>query len=498
MTVWALTPRVAVAELQAATQPAKRPNIVMFIADDMSLKDLSLYNSGPNARGTTIPSPNVTELAKEGMVFDLAYATSPACAPSRAALLTGVYNLRNGVMFNQVRAKKEIKKWPAYFQELGYEVVAIGKVSHYGHVQAYGFDYAAHWNYHEDICIDEAVKWLANRQSGPGAASQKPLCLMVGTNFPHVPWPEQGIQTPQEMILPAKIADTERTREMRTKYSAAVKRADSDLGEVREAVKKYLPSDTLFVMSADQGSQWPFGKWNLYDAGTHIPLIVKWEGHIQPGVRTEAMVSWVDVMPTLLEAAGGEAPTDIDGKSFLPVLEGKTAAARDRIYTTHSGDAGINYYPTRAVRLGNWAYIRNLDPKLVWHSHVDVKQADTGYFGSWLEAAKTNPVIADLVDRYYHRPPEELYDMTADPEQWKNLASDPSHKTELDKCRAALDEWMHASGDKGLETDAPIRPRPAPIMREKGLLNDVGGDPGPRAGRAGGDGGGGDGAEKDR
>src|SRR6185437_16065385 len=153
-----------------------RPDIVMFIADDMSVKDSSAYGN------REIPGPNMAALAKEGLTFDLAYATSPTCAPSRAALLTGCYNLRNGVMFNQQRAKPDIKKWPAYFQALGYEVVAIGKVSHYGHVTTYGFDYAGYYNYHQDICIQKAVEWLAARKS------TKPLCVLVGTNFPHVPW----------------------------------------------------------------------------------------------------------------------------------------------------------------------------------------------------------------------------------------------------------------------------------------------------------------------
>src|SRR5690242_5249376 len=131
--------------LPAAVPAPHRPDIVMFIADDMSVKDCSAYGN------TQIPAPNMAALAKEGLTFDRAYATSPTCAPSRAALLSGCYNIRNGVMFNQQRAKADIKKWPAYFQALGYEVVAIGKVSHY----TYGFDYAAFYNYHQDICIEK-------------------------------------------------------------------------------------------------------------------------------------------------------------------------------------------------------------------------------------------------------------------------------------------------------------------------------------------------------
>lgn len=446
----------AVARAQQAS-PA-RPNIVFFIADDMSVKDSSAYGN------TEIPAPNMAALAKEGMTFDRAYATSPSCAPSRAALLTGCYNLRNGVMFNQTRAKPDLKKWPAYFQSLGYEVVAIGKVSHYGHVQTYGFDYCGFFKYHEDVCIEKAVEWLGARQADK-ARSARPLCLLVGTNFPHVPWPKQGILSADTINLPAKIADTPETRAARTKYAAAVARADSDLGMVRDAVRKNLRADnTLFLFSADQGAQWPFAKWNLYDAGLHIPFIVVWPGHVAPATRTNAMIAWIDVMPTLLEAVGADpkaAAPDIDGRSFLPVLTGKSTEHRDRVFATHSGDGNVNYYPSRSVLMGNWKYIRNLDEKLEFHTHIDLRPGDTGFWPSWVAKAKTDALVAAIIQMYHHRPAEELYDLKADPDELKNLAADPAHAKELAQTRAALDEWMTANHDEGIRSDEAVKPRPA-------------------------------------
>lgn len=437
--------------LDPALAPAAphRPDIVMFIADDMSVKDSSAYGN------TEIAGPNMAALAKEGLTFERAYATSPTCAPSRAALLTGCYNLRNGVMFNQQPADPQIKKWPAYFQALGYEVVAIGKVSHYGHVTSYGFDYAAFYNYHQDICVEKSVQWLAERKS------QKPLCLLVGTNFPHVPWPKRGSLSPMDLTLPARIADTPETRAARTRYAAAVTRADSDLGMVRDAVRKYLPRDTLFIFSADQGAQWPFAKWNLYEAGLHVPLIVVWPGHVAAGRRTPAMVSWLDILPTLLESAGADPTTaapGIDGRSFLAVLSGTTDQHRDRVFATHSGDGDINFYPSRSVRLGSWKYIRNLDATLEFHTHIDLRPADTGYWPSWVEHAKTDLTIASLVRQYHHRPPEELYDLSADPDELTNLAEDQKHAADLARLRGALDEWMTAQHDHGIATDRAMKP----------------------------------------
>ena len=432
----------------AAAEP-HRADIVLFIADDMSVKDSSAYGN------TQIPGPNMAALAKEGLTFERAYATSPTCAPSRAALLTGCYNIRNGAMFNQQRARPDIKKWPAWFQALGYEVVAIGKVSHYGHVTTYGFDYAAFYNYHQDVCVEKAVEWLAARKSG------KPLCLLVGTNFPHVPWPKHGTLSPEELALPARIADTPQTREARVRYAAAVTRADSDLGMVRDAARKYLPKDTLFVFSADQGAQWPFAKWNLYEAGLRVPLIVVWPGHVAAGRRTPAMVNWLDILPTLLEAAGADpqaAAPGIDGRSFMAVLNGRTDQHRDRVFATHSGDGDINFYPSRSVRLGSWKYIRNLDPALEFHTHIDLRPADTGYWPSWVEHARTNATIASLVRQYHHRPPEELYDLAKDPDELHNLAADPDRAADLARLRSALDEWMGSEQDQGIATDRAMKP----------------------------------------
>jgi uncharacterized sulfatase len=435
------------------TLGANRPNIVFFIADDMSVKDSSAYGN------KQIPGPNMLSLAKEGLTFDRAYATSPTCAPSRASILTGCYNVRNGAMFNQQRPRAEIKKWPAYFQALGYEVVAIGKVAHYAQVTTYGFDYAAYYKYHQDVCVDKAVEWLAARK-----ATDKPLCLIVGTNFPHVPWPKQGMLTPESVALPARIADTPETRQARTHYVAAVSRADRDLGEVRDAVRKHLPADTLFVFGADQGAQWPFAKWTLYEAGLRVPLIVSWPGHVTAGHRTAAMVSWLDVLPTLLEAAGADPKTaapDIDGRSFMRVLTGATNEHRDRVFASHSGDGNINFYPGRAVRMGNWKYIRNLDSTLEFHTHIDLRPQDTNYFPSWVEHAKTDKSIADLIQQYYHRPAEELYDLSTDPDELKNLATDPAHAADLTRLRAALDEWMKSNHDDGSATDRALEPKPA-------------------------------------
>lgn len=439
------------------------PDIVIFLADDLSVEDTAPYGN------IEIPSPNMQSLAREGLTLDRAYVASPSCAPSRAALLTARFGLRSGATFNHQSPDPQVKKWPSYFHELGYEVVAIGKVSHYTDVTTYGFDHIGYFKYHQDECIEKAVEWLGARKS------EKPLCLFVGTNWPHVPWPAAGKMDPDSLTLPRQLADTPETRSARARYAHAVGNCDRDLGLVRSAVKTHLPNNTVFVFTSDHGAQFPFSKWNLYERGLRVPFIVAWPGHIAPNQRTSAMVSWIDIMPTMLEIAGADpikdAP-DIDGRSFLPVLQGSTSEHRDRIFSTHSGDGEMNFYPARSVRAGPWKYIRNIDSSLEFHTHIDRAPDDAAYWPSWERDAKTNPEIARIVQLYLRRPDEELYNLDSDPDEFVNLVGKPEHTAELDRLRIAVDEWMNTLDDKGMSTELARRPPPKrkPVVVESNAI----------------------------
>jgi N-sulfoglucosamine sulfohydrolase len=424
---------------------AANPDIVVFLADDLGWADCSPYG------GREVPTPNMARLAKDGVTLTHAFVASPSCAPSRAALLTGLDPMRNGAMLNHSRPRPDVKKWPAYFKELGYEVVAFGKVAHYAQVTEYGFDHASHFKYHEDDCVEAAMKWLAARKPA------KPLCLMVGTNWPHVPWPKESAVDATALKLPPTLVDTKETRQARGRYLAAVANADRDLGLVYDAAGKHLGKGALFLFTSDHGSQFPFGKWNAYDAGVRTPLIAAWPGRIRAGATSAAMVSWIDILPTCAEAAGGKPREGLSGKSFLGVLRGEKESHRDMVFITHSADGNMNRYPLRAVRTRDWKYIRNLDPAARHHTHVDRGKAGTDgrdYWDSW--AAKGDPAAAAIVRRYHTRPAEELYEVTADPWELKNLAPDARYADKLQALRADVDAWMKNHGDKGLATERAL------------------------------------------
>ncbi len=430
-----------------AAEPAQRPDMVLFLADDLSWADCSIFG------GKDIPTPNMERLARAGMTFSHAFVASPSCAPSRAALLTGLDPMRNGAMLNHAHPRAGLKLWPAYFQDLGYQVVAIGKTAHYAQVTTYGFDQASHFTYHDDKCVEAAVAWLKQRKS------TKPLCLIVGTNWPHVPWPSQPAIAPESVNLPPTLVDTAATRQARARYDHAVANADRDLGLIYDAAHQYLKADPLFLFTSDHGSQFPFGKWNNYDNGLRTPLIVAWPGQIPPDSKSSALVSWIDILPTCVAVAGGPAPTGISGRSFLPVLMGSTSTHRDQVFGTHSGDGTMNQYPIRSVRTRDWKYIRNLDPTSEHHTHVDKAAAGDGrnYFDSWVDQARTDPTAAAVIQRYHHRPAEELYDLKTDPWELQNLAGAPEHAAILAQLRGDVTAWMRDQGDDGMDTERPLR-----------------------------------------
>jgi N-sulfoglucosamine sulfohydrolase len=436
---------LAAAELLAADEA--KPNLVIFISDDHSYLDSSI------AGASEFPTPNLERLARDGMTFRHAFAPSSSCAPSRAALLTGLMPFRNGSMLNHQPPRDEVTKLPAYLQELGYEVVAFGKVAHYKQGARYGFDHVSHDTFHDERCVRAALEFLEQR------ASEKPLCLFVGTNWPHVPWPNAAAnRRPEDFNPPPTHVDTAATRAWRARYAAAVGRFDLDLGLIYDAAFKRLGQNTLFLHFSDHGAQWPFGKWNLYDAGIHIPFIAVWPDVTRPGSQSEAMLSLVDVLPTLVEVAGGRPPAGLDGQSFAATLTEERAEHRQRIYSTHSGDGRMNAYPIRSVRTLEWKYIRNLEPSGEHSTHIDQGKPVDGsaYWQSWVEEADADPAAAAIVERYRRRPAEELYDLRTDPHEQHNLATDRRFADRLAHLRSELDEWMQAHGDRGLSTEREL------------------------------------------
>ena len=174
------------------------------------------------------------------------------------------------------------------------------------------------------------------------------------------------------------------------------------------------------------------------------------------------MVSWVDIMPTLIEMAGGTAPQDIDGNSFAKVLSRKSDSHRDKIFTTHTGDGVMNIFPMRSVRVGDWKYIHNLCPDAYHSNHTDRLRRDGGgaYWNSWDTQAKTDKQAAAKIERYYTRPEFELFNLDTDPSEQNNLAYQTKQAQKLKELQLILKAWTESQGDD-------LKPHREPYSRSK-------------------------------
>jgi len=441
-TVLAATLTSVLAPAVITAQTPKPVNIVVFTADDHGYRDSTVFGS------TQVRTPHMERIAKQGARFTHTFVASPSCAPSRAAILTGLMPAKNGAEANHSAPRETITTLPAFMRRLGYVVAAFGKVAHYKMANRFSFTHAD--DKHDK---DTVAAFLKTRERS------KPLCLFVGTHKPHVPWPENDGYDPAKLKPPQDAVDTPPTREYLAKYYTSVTQMDQEMGDIFDLIRAELGEDTLFIYVSDHGAQWPFGKWNLYDSGIRVPMLAVWPGRLAPGSTIDAMISSVDLLPTLVEIGGGVPSKDIDGRSFAKVLRGQTKTHRDEIFATHTSDGRFNVYPCRCLRTRDFAYILNLHPDWAHTTHIDMaKPRDgLGYWLSWKNAAKNDPVAAALVKRYHQRPREELYDIAADPWQLKNLAGDPRHADRLKQMRGRLAEWMKEQGDEGRVL---IQPRP--------------------------------------
>lgn len=443
--------------LAGSAQPTTPRHIVVFLSDDHGQLDSEPYGA------TDVRTPNMQQLARAGMKFTHAFIASPACTPSRTAMLTGLMPARNGAEANHTFKRDGIASLTETFRAMGWVIAAFGKVAH-------GSPDSKRHGFH---LIDTKYDAALVRKFLDGYDAAKPLLLMVGTNNPHVPWSEASDYDPAKLKLPPTHVDTPETREMRARYYTDVTKADTLLGEIRALTKEKLGDNTIFIYTSDHGAQWPFSKWNLYDAGIRVPFIVAWPGVIKPSSVSGAMVQWIDLLPTLIDVVGGTVPAGIDGRSFAALLRGQVKSHRNEIFTTHSGDGGMNVYPIRSLRTRDWKYILNLNPELAHTTHIDKAKGRDGlkYFAPWYERAKTDPQAAAIVKRYYERPQEELYDLRNDPHEQRNLAAQPQQAKRLAQMRAQLAAWMQANNDSRKVFNQP-RPLSDPASTRPAALDE--------------------------
>lgn len=453
----------------AQQKPASRPNMVLFIADDLGVKDIGPYGN------TIVRTPHLDRLAKESLVFNRAFAASPTCGPSRSSLLTGLLPMRHGAHGNHSGVNEGTLSLIHYLSESGYDVAIAGKL-HVGPVSVFPFERIAGTNVREpgyenkpglyhDLDLGPVDAWLGKRKGG------KPFVLVVADHSPHVIWPEKPTYEPSGVDVPEIHIDTEDTRKARARYYTDVTKMDSNVGLLLDLLERHsLAGNSVLMFTADQGPQWAFGKWGLYDYGVQVPLIIRWPGHIAPSTRTDALVSHVDILPTLMEISKRQPPSDIDGRSFFEVLANSNATHREMVFASHTGDQQMNRSPMRMLRTARYKYILNLAPDELYNTHMNLANDHDGgreYWPSWQEMSFKDTHAAEVLWRYHHRPEEELYDLSNDPWERVNLAQDEKYAELMAEFRRQMAMWRKQQGDTktGPEEDitTPRKPGEPPI-----------------------------------
>lgn len=425
-------------------QQAVQPNFLLFIADDCSYYDLGCYGSVDSK------TPNIDNFATQGMRFTQAYQAVPMSSPTRHNLYTGLWPVRSGAYPNHTCANKGTLSVVHHLQPLGYRVALIGK-SHIAPKSVFPFDaYVPAFNNGE---LDfEAIEQFISACKKEG----KPFCLFVASNQPHTPWNKGDASQfdPNKLTLPPMYVDIPQTREQLTRYLAEINFMDQEFGTVLSILDKEKVADTsVVVYLSEQGNSLPFAKWTCYDAGVHSACIVRWPGVVEPGKVSDALIEYVDIVPTFIDIAGGTPQSKLDGKSFEPVLIGKRNEHKNysfSLQTTRGINAGSPYYGIRSVYDGRYRYIINLTPEATFRNVL----TESPLFKKWKEMANTDRHAKSMTTKYQHRPAIELYDVKKDPYCMTNLMENgKDYSAIINRLDKELKQWMKECGDEGQVTE---------------------------------------------
>jgi N-sulfoglucosamine sulfohydrolase len=456
-----LTLAVSTMDAAAATRidvPAKRPrNILLIVADDQGY-DLSCC-------GGRVKTPVLDNLAANGTLFTQGYATVSSCSSSRSTLYTGLYSHTNGMYglshdVHNFSLLDEVKTLPWMLKRAGFRTALVGKK----HVKPDALLPYDAWLAPEqpgirDVAFmaHEAGRWIKAR-------SDAPFFLTVGYSDPHRDsvnfgntrdWPEvkRQIYSPADVLIPAHLPDLPGVRQDLAQYYESVSRLDSGVGLLlRELRESGHEGDTLVIYLSDNGRPFPGAKDNLYEPGLHLPLIMRSPEQRKRGVRNGALVSWIDVAPTILDWAGVTPPGNyryapLPGRSLLPILEETSPAGFDRVFSTHSFHEINQYYPMRSMRTRRYSYYLNLEPSLAVPVASDVQLSPSWKAITGTPGAKLGK---RTLEAFAHRPSEELYELDADPDEVVNLAGNPAHSAILADLRVQLRDWRAATHDPWL------------------------------------------------
>ena len=432
----------------AAIAQSARPNFLIIIADDLCRRDLGFEGN------KEVKTPHLDALRTESMHLRRMFNPATSCSPTRHALYTGIYPIRSGAFPNHTRVYDGTESLFTYLKAAGYRV-ALQNKGHIGPSATFPYEHIAGAD-----DFTETSKFFTREAT-------QPWFMVYGSSDPHEPWNRGPKYEADKLSVPPYLYDNSTTRESLAKYYGEISKLDEQVGALLGMLNENKQAaNTMVVFVSEQGSSMPYGgKWSVYDNGIHCSALVRWPNRIKPGSSSNALMQYVDIPPTILEAAGidptgvnvhcpdAQGKTGFDGRSVLSILFGQNDQHRDYVFAQHTtkGTVGaIGPYPMRAVRNSRFKFIGNLAHENTYQI-TGLHQSDV--CKSWQEDAQRKPALAARVAWLFNRPGEELYDLENDPFEMHNLANDIQFAAIKSELQLQLQNWMAQQGDKGIETE---------------------------------------------
>jgi len=450
---------------QQFAPPKKRPNVLMIVADDMNWDT-------PGCCGGAAPeiTPNIDRLAAEGIRFSHSYINVSLCTPSRSVMLTGLYSQNNGAEGFQ-RIHPGTATLPSILNQAGYLCGIIGKPLRQQELFRWSATYRWQGVGDEDLWgrDPEVYRRFTRNFFAMAKTSNQPFFLMANSHDPHRPFAGGKATKPhqqrvsssrtyraEEVRVPGSLPKLPEVRKDFAEYCTSVRRLDDMVGGVLEELEKAeLVDDTIVIFLSDNGMPFTGAKINCYVDSVRSPFIIRWPGKIAKGsVDNRHMVSAVDLQPTILDAVGLPPIQPSDGRSFLPLLRGKSQSDRDYVFAQLYHIHGADALPMRSVLGRDFAYIFN-----PWSNG---KRRFVRFKKTTLEAmkkiAKTDAAMAARVRHLEYRTVEEFYDLRTDPSCLVNLLGNgnssntmtDTQQKQLKLLRCKLRDWMVQVKDPAL------------------------------------------------
>jgi N-sulfoglucosamine sulfohydrolase len=459
---------------------AARPNVVVIVADDLGFQ-LGCYGD------KVARTPNIDRLAAEGTRFTRAYCTTASCSASRSVLMSGLYNHATGHFghahgYNHFSTYETVRSLPKLLSEAGYRTCLVGK---YHLAPEYIYPFEAQ-RQEGTQGARNTVRMAQNAKAWIAETDDRPFFLYFCPTDPHrsggggnfANHPDQpnfypGITPltfrPETIPVPYWLPDQPEVRKELAEFYQSIARMDVGMGTLIDALKDTGHWDnTLVVFLSDNGPPFPGAKTTCYEPGINLPLIVRDPKQSKRGITSDAMVTWADLAPTVLDYCGVEPkdappvrpgenagkpsiagrpqPYKFHGRSFAGVIGQEHPTGWDEMYASHTFHEITMYYPMRVVRAGKYKYILNIAHGLPYPFASDLQDSPT--WEGVLTRNKPDEMYGPRTVRaYLHRPKHELYDLEADPYEAKNLADDPAHQATLKQLQQKLQAWQKQTQD---------------------------------------------------